>query len=124
VDYTLFFRQLSQPAGSASNNLCRDLFIERIAFDHWYEQYSARLQLEKITPDTRSEQMKRVNPKYILRNYMAEVAIRKAQDDSDYSEIDNLMTILRDPFDEHPSFEHYAGHPPEWAQRIEVSCSS
>ncbi|NOR41695.1 MAG: hypothetical protein GQ572_00040 [Gammaproteobacteria bacterium] len=68
--------------------------------------------------------MKKVNPKYILRNYMAEVAIRKAQHEHDYSEIDNLMKILSKPYDEHPEYEHYAGHPPEWAQNIEISCSS
>lgn len=44
---------------------------------------------------------------------MAEIAIRKAQDENDYSEIDNLMKILRDSYDEHPEFEHYAGHRPE-----------
>ena len=68
--------------------------------------------------------MRRSNPKYILRNYIAEIAIRKAQDENDYTEIENLMKILGTPFDEHPEFEHYAGHPPEWAQQIEVSCSS
>ena len=124
VDYTLFFRRLSQLPGTDDNKLCRDLFIDRDAFDRWYEHYLARLQQEQVIPELRSAQMKRANPKYILRNYMAEIAIRKAQDESDFSEIDNLMTMLHDPYDEHPAFEHYAGHPPEWAQRIEVSCSS
>jgi uncharacterized protein YdiU (UPF0061 family) len=124
VDYTLFFRQLSQLPGTDLNHSCRDLFIDRNAFDHWYTMYQVRLKQENVPSEKRSEQMKQVNPKYILRNYMAEIAIRKAQDENDYSEIDNLMTILRDPFDEHPAFDHYAGHPPEWAQRIEVSCSS
>ena len=124
VDYTLFFRQLSQRPGSNDINNCRDLFIDRASFDNWYELYQARLKQESVSPEKRSAQMKQVNPKYILRNYMAEIAIRKAQDENDYSEIENLMSILRNPFDEHLEFEHYAGHPPEWAQRIEVSCSS
>jgi hypothetical protein len=124
VDYTLFFRVLSQRLIDADDSRCRDLFIDRAAFDQWYALYQARLKQENMFPATRSEQMKQVNPKYILRNYMTEIAIRKAQDENDYSEIDNLMTILRNPFEEHPDFEHYAGHPPEWAQRIEVSCSS
>lgn len=123
VDYTLFFRQLSQPQGD-DNNACRDLFIDRTSFDQWYLQYQLRLKKENHAPEKRSELMRQVNPKYILRNYMAEIAIRKAQDEQDYSEIDKLMTILRKPFDEHMEFEHYAGHPPAWAQRIEVSCSS
>jgi len=124
VDYTLFFRNLSQPFSEANSAHCRDLFLDREAFDGWFAHYQARLKSENSDAKTRSEQMKRVNPKYILRNYMAEVAIRKAQDENDYSEIENLMNILQNPFDEHPDFEHYAGHPPEWAQQIEVSCSS
>jgi uncharacterized protein YdiU (UPF0061 family) len=59
------------------------------------------------------------NPKYI-----AETAIRKAQDENDYSEIDKLMTLLQAPFDEHPQHEDYAGHPPHWASQLSVSCSS
>jgi len=124
VDYTLFFRNLSQPLNDENLNLCRDLFLDREAFDAWFKSYQARLNLEISEPESRCEQMKRANPKYILRNYMAEIAIRKAQDEHDYSEIENLMKILQNPFDEHPDFEHYAGHPPEWAQQIEVSCSS
>ena len=68
--------------------------------------------------------MKQVNPKYILRNYMVETAIRKASDDQDYSEIDVLLNLLQNPFEEHDDLAHYAGHPPEWAQQISVSCSS
>ncbi len=120
VDYTLFFRQLSQQ----NSVLCRDLFLDRAAFDDWFSRYQTRLQQEDCNEQERCTQMKRVNPKYILRNYMAEIAIRKAQDENDYSEIENLMNILQKPFDEHPDFEHYAGHPPEWAQQIAVSCSS
>ena len=124
VDYTLFFRYLSQQLTDADKNKCRDLFIDRASFEQWFEVYEGRLKQENVFPKVRSEQMKQINPKYILRNYMAEIAIRKAQDENDYSEIENLMHILRTPYEEHPEFEHYASHPPEWAQRIEVSCSS
>ena len=124
VDYTLFFRKLSQLISEQDKTACRNLFIDRASFDSWFEQYQQRLQQENVSPKVRSEQMKKINPKYILRNYMAEIAIRKAQDKKDYSEIENLMTILSQPFDEHPDFEHYAGHPPEWSNQIEISCSS
>jgi len=69
-------------------------------------------------------QMKKTNPKYILHNYMSEVAIRKAEDDNDYSEIEKLMILLQSPSDEHPDHEEYAGFPPDWAEQISVSCSS
>ena len=124
VDYTLFFRKLSQLLTDENKSSCRDLFIDRSSFDQWLLKYENRLARENIFPDLRSEQMKKVNPKFILRNYIAEIAIRKAQDENDYSEINNLMTVLNSPFDEHSDFEHYAGHPPEWAEGIEVSCSS
>jgi uncharacterized protein YdiU (UPF0061 family) len=125
ADYTLFFRSLSQILNPQQVSQCRDLFLDRDAFDEWYTDYQKRLQQEQvITIEERSQRMKQVNPKYILRNYMAEIAIRKAQDENDYTEINTLMEILQDPFSEHNQFEHYAGHPPEWAQQIEVSCSS
>jgi len=124
VDYTIFFRQLSQQISDADKTKCRDLFIDHASYDVWHEIYEERLNQENIFAKSRSEQMKQVNPKFILRNYICEIAIRKAQDENDYSEIENLMKILSDPFSEHEAFEHYAGHPPEWAHQIEVSCSS
>ena len=68
--------------------------------------------------------MLKVNPKYVFRNYMAEIAIRKAEDEQDYSEIDRLLELLQSPFDEHPDSEEYAKHPPAWSQKLSVSCSS
>jgi len=124
VDYTLFFRVLSKQFSVNDIDECRDLFIDRNAFDRWFDTYKLRLSQEVISQEERCENMLQVNPKYILRNYMAEIAIRKAEDENDYSEIDKLINILRDPYAEHPGFEHYAGHPPDWAQQIEVSCSS
>jgi uncharacterized protein YdiU (UPF0061 family) len=51
------------------------------------------------------------------------VAIRKAQD-KDFSEVEHLLACLRRPFDEQPEFGHYAALPPDWANGLEVSCSS
>jgi uncharacterized protein YdiU (UPF0061 family) len=68
--------------------------------------------------------MNAVNPRFVLRNYLAEVAIRKAADDRDYSEITRLHQVLRRPFDEQPGNESYAAPPPDWAGKLEVSCSS
>jgi uncharacterized protein YdiU (UPF0061 family) len=65
----------------------------------------------------------RVNPKYILRNYLAQVAIEKAQN-GDFSEVDKLLAVLERPFDEQPENEAYAALPPDWASHLEVSCSS
>ncbi len=67
--------------------------------------------------------MDRVNPKYVLRNYLAQVAIEKAQQ-KDFSEVMRLLQILRNPYDEQPDNDAYAALPPDWAAGIEVSCSS
>ena len=106
------------------NKLINDLFIHVDDFKHWAIRYSERLQLEDDTDHSRNVRMRQVNPKFILRNYMAESAIRSAVDDKDYSEIDRLFTLLKAPFDEQPENERYAGFPPDWAQNISVSCSS
>jgi uncharacterized protein YdiU (UPF0061 family) len=118
VDYTILFRQLSNP------EQCRDLFLQRETFDAWCARYSARLQQEQGDPQERKARMQRVNPKFVLRNYLAEVAIRKAEDEQDYSEVDRLFNLLQHPYDEWPEYESYAGHPPDWAANIAVSCSS
>ena len=68
--------------------------------------------------------MAQVNPKYTLRNYLAEQAIRKAEEEGDYTEVERLLELLRRPCDEQPEFEAYAAVPPDWAQSISVSCSS
>ena len=120
TDYTLLFRTLSQTDASQA----RDLVMDRDAFDAWYQQYSKRLQLESMDATRRSQAMQTINPKYILRNYMTEIAIRLAEDKQDYSEINKLLKLMQSPFDEHKEHEKYAGHPPEWAQKISVSCSS
>ena len=125
VDFTLFFRRLSDLQLNDSNNdgPLRDLFIERAAFDAWAVKYRARLKQENSDDVTRKQSMNLVNPKYILRNYLAQVAIEKAQQ-KDFSEVQKLLKILQRPFDEQPEHAQYAALPPDWASGLEVSCSS
>jgi hypothetical protein len=126
VDYTIFFRSLAQfdSAPIAKNVALRDQFLEREAFDAWATGYGERLRAVASNDKERAHQMNRVNPKYILRNYLAEIAIRKARDARDYSEIERLRALLAQPFDEQPEFNDYANEAPEWAREIAVSCSS
>lgn len=51
-------------------------------------------------------------------------AIRKAEDERDFSEIERLRQLLRDPFTEQPGMERYAEPPPDWGRHLVVSCSS
>lgn len=102
----------------------RDLFIDRTAFDAWAARYAAALRQQGSNDAERAAAMRRVNPKYILRNHLAEVAIRRAADHRDYSEVDRLHRLLAHPFDEQPEHEAYAAEPPDWARQLELSCSS
>ena len=94
------------------------------AFDPWFKDYHKRLKMETEDPKQRCALMNEVNPKYILRNYLAEVAIRRAEDHNEYAEIDSLFKLLRAPFAEHEGYESYDSETPEWAQNLELSCSS
>ena len=126
LDYTKTWRSLSQFATGeqANNHWLRDQFLDRSAFDSWAASYSARLQSENNDDAARRVRMNAVNPKYILRNYLAHVAIERAENQRDFSEVDRLLNLLRNPFDEQPEMENYAALPPEMARSIVVSCSS
>jgi len=126
VDYTNLFRSLGNfdTSADAANDTLRDRFIDRAAFDAWAATYRARLQQQPGSDSERKARMDAVNPKYILRNFLAQNAIEKAEKHRDYSEIDRLLILLGKPFDEQPEMESYAAAPPDWARQIEVSCSS
>ncbi|MFB3059572.1 MAG: YdiU family protein, partial [Gammaproteobacteria bacterium] len=123
VDFTNFFRALCDFDESGENLLLRDTFIERIRFDQWADDYGQRLKSESSDRMKRQATMRSVNPKYVLRNYMVQASIVKAEN-RDYSEIDNLLRLLTRPFDEQPEMESYAQEPPDWAKTLELSCSS
>jgi uncharacterized protein YdiU (UPF0061 family) len=125
TDFTITFRRLSA-FGSAEaevNAPLRDLFIDRAAFDAWAARYRQRLQAEGSVDAERAARMNRVNPKYVLRNHLAETAIVRARG-GDFSEVQRLLQVLQHPFDEQPAHEADAGFPPDWATHLEVSCSS
>jgi uncharacterized protein YdiU (UPF0061 family) len=125
TDFTIAFRRLASFASSAdaANPALRDLFIDRASLDAWAVRYAARLRREGSIDAERALRMNRTNPKFVLRNHLAEVAIRAARD-GDFGETERLRQVLERPYDEQPEHEAYAGFPPEWAQTIEVSCSS
>ena len=121
-----FFEVLYQNQKDYTNSLRQLSDIDQLSkdtdFTDWIELYHKRIDQDKSSD--RVELMNSVNPKYILRNYLAEEAIREAQDQKRYDKIATLFELLRKPFDEHQGLELYTNEAPDWAQGLSVSCSS
>ncbi|WP_337262393.1 MULTISPECIES: protein adenylyltransferase SelO [unclassified Serratia (in: enterobacteria)] len=122
-DYTRTFRLLSDVEQWQAHSPLRDEFIDRAAFDRWYQQYRLRLQQEQVSDAERQQAMKAVNPKLILRNYLAQQAIEAAEQ-NDVSKLARLHQALLQPFADDPQYDDLAGLPPEWGKHLEISCSS
>jgi uncharacterized protein YdiU (UPF0061 family) len=122
-DYTLFFRSLCDFDETAALCGLRDDFVDRARFDQWAARYAERLRQQDLPRAQRAAGMRNANPKYILRNYLAQQAIGKAEQ-GDYSEVQRLHALLQKPYDEQPEYEIYAAPPPDWGRHLEISCSS
>ncbi|MBA4502135.1 protein adenylyltransferase SelO [Marinobacterium marinum] len=89
----------------------------------WLRRYAERVRQEAASDPIRSQQMRSVNPRFILRNYMAEEVIREAHQ-GDYRPLHGLLPLLRHPGDAHSTYARYAGPRPGWAASIYLTCSS
>jgi uncharacterized protein YdiU (UPF0061 family) len=130
VDYTIFWRRLSQAMAHEPGTWAWDaphwqalvdLLLDRPRLQAWLQRYRERVGTARAEP--LGQRMLQTNPKYVLRNHLAEIAIRQARE-GDYSEVQRLATLLQTPFDEHPQHEDCAGFAPDWASELEISCSS
>ncbi|XP_064300902.1 protein adenylyltransferase SelO isoform X1 [Phalacrocorax carbo] len=133
ADFTMTFRQLSEITEDQLKELCipeefwalQDLGKHKL-FSEWVTMYLLRLNRNKGDSDTkRRTRMTTVNPRYILRNWMAESAVQKA-DLNDFSEVHLLQQVLQHPFQRQQAAEKagYSLRPPAWAKDLKVSCSS
>lgn len=145
TDFTLFFRllgdwkieverteseagadflQLITPAFYELKSVPESLLAEWVA---WSLNYSRKLREEKSKDSERGGRMNAVNPKYILRNYIAQNAITAAEQ-GDPSLIDRLLRVLKNPYTDQPGEEEFAMKRPEWARNAAgcsaLSCSS
>lgn len=125
TDFTRFFRGLASFTATSTDSIVAAVGprADPATWKTWAERYRARLRLEQRSDSDRAEAMNRVNPKYVLRNYIAQRAIDRARD-GDYGEIARVHETLRAPFDEWPERDDDAAEPPAWASEISVSCSS
>lgn len=126
ADFTLAFRRLahaSTPAVPGGPARFEDLFYDLEPAHAWLARYRDRLARDPQTSEERAAAMNRVNPLYVLRNHLAEIAIQRATE-HDPSEIQRLLDVLRDPYTEKPGYEDYCALPPDWAGSLAVSCSS
>ncbi|WP_439151357.1 protein adenylyltransferase SelO [Winogradskyella sp.] len=132
TDMTIFFRNLANcKKENSKNNLdsiseafykpeeLKDVVIEQ--WQSWFNAYHQRLKIENLSDIERKEIMNAVNPKYVLRNYMAQLAIDDANK-GDYNLVDELFQVLKKPYTEQPEFEKWFAKRPEWA-RHKVGCS-
>ena len=135
VDMTLFFRRLaSVDMTTASLDPLREAFynVDKMrevepALMLWLKQYAARARRDGLDPADRRVRMNAANPRYVLRNYLAQQAIDRAEQ-ADYGEIHRLLDVLRRPYDDQPGAEQYEQKRPDWAKNRPgcsmLSCSS
>jgi uncharacterized protein YdiU (UPF0061 family) len=122
MDYAVFFRLLSH-ISDIDFTLLLDEVVDRERLSKWLESYKkARLNAGLEWPQV-SVSMLQMNPKFILRNYLAHDAILSAER-GDYLPFRRLLNVLNQPFDEHPESDILAQRAPEWGRSLEVSCSS
>lgn len=128
TDMTLFFRRLSDFSPSDKAGFLKTWqdcsysvhFESHLpAMEEWLEEYGMLL-LQQPDPE-RKKKMDAVNPKYVLRNYMAQIAI-DAADNGDYSFIEEFYKMLQKPYDEQPEYQRWFAKRPDWAVN-KVGCS-
>ena len=130
TDMTIFFRNLSRFTNKKTSlQLIEKAFYDfddvtkevKSKWEFWFLNYEIRLQQEDISSEERKQKMDDVNPKYVLRNYMSQLAI-DAADKGNYSLIDELFQLLKKPYSDQPKNEKWFAKRPEWA-RNKVGCS-
>ena len=129
VDMSLFFRLLAQvdvdsPQLRVLHEACYrdDLYTQQqAAFTAWLERWAARVRADGESAPARCARMNAVNPRYVLRNYLAQEAIDLASA-GDTRRIDELLEVLRHPYQEQPGCERFAAKRPDWA-REKAGCS-
>ncbi|MCB1755831.1 MAG: YdiU family protein [Gammaproteobacteria bacterium] len=142
TDMTLFFRGLSAVNPTAEQETFDKRFEPLLnslyspdSIDEaykkqamsWLDRYYMALDNDSLSPDHRKKLMDETNPLYVLRNYLAQLAIDRAGE-GDYSLIAEQLEVLRNPYTKQAGMEKFAGKRPDWARNRAgcsmLSCSS
>jgi uncharacterized protein YdiU (UPF0061 family) len=118
LDYTNTFRNLMH---TLTNKISPELSSE--ISKSWVVSFLKRHSRETMSQEKRLELMSQMNPKFILRNYMAQEAIEAAEV-NDFSKLETLMIVMTQPFEELIEHQKFANKSPMWAKDLEISCSS
>lgn len=133
TDMTIFFRNLAKISKTMSVDQALDTILDAFYnpeelrgkvkenWENWLGKYIKRIAQEELSDQERSIVMNKVNPKYVLRNYIAQLIIDKA-DQGDYSLLNDIHALLKQPYKEQPEYEQWFSKRPEWA-RHKVGCS-
>jgi uncharacterized protein YdiU (UPF0061 family) len=131
---TIFFRSLSlvskvDSVENAFEKIATSFYkleeVKDSVYDtwmYWFTLYINQLKLENQSDSERKKTMNLVNPKYVLRNYMAQLAI-DAADKEDYNLVNELYEMLLKPYNEQKQYEKWFAKRPDWA-RYKVGCSA
>jgi serine/tyrosine/threonine adenylyltransferase len=135
VDMTIFFRCLADVSPVAPTiDPLREAFYDagklrrfEPAFEAWLQRYAGRVRIDRLSPADRRARMDAANPRYVLRNYLAQQAIDRAAA-GDAQGIVDLLDVLRRPYADQPGAEAYDARRPDWARDrpgcSTLSCSS
>lgn len=125
IDYTFFWRQLASYETNRVESLKEvwDYYGNRQELKDWLSRYDSRLKDETSQDSVRQERMKRNNPKYVLKNYIAQEVIEDVEKGSS-TKLEQWLSVFYLPFDEHPEMEAYSRPTPPEHKNYVVSCSS
>ena len=118
LDYTNTFRNLAKALTTKNTNELNSNIAKS-----WIESFQERHLTETLSLDEKARLMNSTNPKFILRNYMAQEAIDAAES-SDFSKLETLISVINHPFEELEQYQNFASKSPAWAKDLEISCSS
>jgi uncharacterized protein YdiU (UPF0061 family) len=124
ADFTNTLRALCDAADDPAAEVAvkREL-ADSTLFDDWVSQWRARLSDDGPSTESRSAEMKRVNPAYIPRNHQVEAALSAAMS-GDYAPFETLHSVLSRPYDEQNEQSRYREPPPPTEVPYQTFCGT